>query len=476
MKKESLKKTPVLNMPPVWLSLIPILVVMVSLGLSVFMFDAQPHISLILGALAAGIAAYAHGYSWEHIQDGFVRSIKRAVPSLLILLIIGMIIGAWVASGVVPAMMYYGFKILHPLWFLPLMLIFSSAMALITGSSWTTVGTIGLAALGIGNALGINDAIIAGCVVSGAFFGDKISPMSDSTNLTPSTLGVGLYDHIKHMISSTAVSYTITLVAYTIIGFVVTDSGSVMEGVARYQTVLTDNFAFSPLLWIPPVAVIALVLKKVPAIPSLLTGVFLGAVVLVVVQGHSVAEVFQILHEGFSISTGWREMDELLSTGGMVSMYSVVALGILALVFGGIMHRCNMLKSIVSKLHSLIGKPGNLVAVTVVTAFFINIFGANQYLAVIIPGQMFETPYSKLNLKLNNLTRALEAGGTLTAPLIPWNSSGAFMLSVLAVSPLAFAPYAIFCWLTPIIVVIFGYGNIKMDYGSHKPNGDSSAS
>ncbi|MDG5816740.1 Na+/H+ antiporter NhaC [Chitinispirillales bacterium ANBcel5] len=448
--------------PPAKVALIPVLVVGVSLGLSVFVYDAQPHIPLFFGAVAAGLTAIVYGYSWETISNGFTRSIARAIPSLIILLIIGMIIGVWIASGIVPAMMYYGFNVLVPAWFLPSILIICSIMSVVTGSSWTTAGTIGVAAIGIGQGLGIPAPAVAGAVVSGAFFGDKLSPLSDSTNLTPSVLGLDLYVHIKHMLYTTIPSFILALIMFTVLGFILSEGAANTEHMNQYQELIRENFKLSFWLLIPPVAVITLIVFKIPAIPSLVAGVVLGGVMMVTVQGQSSGEFFTILYDGFSISTGWEEMDNLLSRGGMESMYSVVALAIMALSFGGIMNHCNMLKSLVDKMSSLVNKAGSLVLTTLVTSVFINIFGANQYLAVIIPGQMYEQAYKKLNLKMENLSRALEGGGTLTAPLISWNSSGVFMYSVLAVSPLAYFPYAFVCWLTPLVVAVFGFFNITM--------------
>ena len=451
-----------INTPSFKLSIIPILVLAITLGLSVFLFETEPHIPLFFGATTAGLAAFYHGYSWEEIKAGFIESILRAIPSLIILLIIGMIIGVWIASGIVPALIYLGFSISVPSWFLPSILIFSSIMSVITGSSWTTVGTIGVAAIGIGQGLGIPAPAVAGAVVSGAFFGDKLSPMSDSTNLTPSVLKVDLYTHIKHMLYTTLPSFLIALVLYTIVGFFLIDGGISNEIIGKYKEAITENFIFSFWLLLPPLGVITLIILKIPAIPSLIFGVILGGVMQIFVQGQSLGQFFDILYDGFTISTGWDEMDMLLSRGGINSMYSVVALAILALSFGGIMNNCKMLKALVEKKSVIVKSQGNLVTSTVFAALFINIFGANQYLSVIIPGQMYEKTFKGLNLKLENLTRALEGGGTLTAPLIPWNSSGAFVYSVLSINPLSYAPYAIICWLTPLIVIFFGYTNITM--------------
>lgn len=378
-------------------------------------------------------------------------------------MIIGLLIGVWISSGIVPALIYYGFTVMLPSWFLPSILVFCSFMSVITGSSWTTVGTIGVAAIGVGQGLGIPAPVIAGAVVSGAFFGDKLSPMSDSTNLTPSVLEVDLYDHIKHMLYTTIPSLILALLMYTILGLFLTDGSTDAQTIAKYQETILENFNLSFWLFIPPVAVITLILFKVPAIPSLVAGVILGGAVQLIVQGQSFSDLYHVLYEGYSISTGWEEFDSLLSRGGMASMYSVVALAIAALSFGGIMYRCNMLSTLVGSMSYFVRSRGNLVTTTLITCVLLNIFSANQYLAVIIPGQMYEDAYKKLGLKLKNLSRALEGGGTLTAPLVPWNSSGVFMYSVLSINPLSYAPYAFVCWLTPIVVGIFGYTGTTME-------------
>lgn len=442
--------------PPFWLSIIPVAFTAVILSFSVFMLDAEPHFSLFLGAVVAGFCAFFHGYSWEQIKDGFKKSITRTIPSLIILLIIGMLISVWIASGIVPAMMYYGLQIMSARWFLPIILVLCSIMALITGSSWSTVGTIGVAAIGIGSGLGISPAMTAGAVVSGSFFGDKISPMSDSTNLTPSVLGVNLFEHIKHMLHTTLPAYAITLILFTILGLVNADSSAAADA-SRYTDHIKEYFNFSPLLFIPPAAVIILIIKKVPAIPSLLGGLILGIIACLVVQNGTLTEIATMIHDGFVLDTGNDEIDMLFSRGGMTSMYNVIILALISLSLGGILHHTGMLHAIVIKLYWLTRSAGSLTATVIGTSIFVNIFSANQYLAVILPGQMYEECYRNKDLKLKNLTRTLEAGGTMTAPLIPWNSSGVFASTSIGVSVSAFAPFALLCWITPLIAILFGF-------------------
>jgi Na+:H+ antiporter, NhaC family len=447
--------------PPYWLALIPLFIAGLSLGFSVFVFDAQPHFSLFLGAATAGICAYWYGFSWKTIKEGFKDAIKRTIPSIIILLIIGMLIAVWIASGIVPALMLAGFEFFVPRWFLPLILLFCSIMALITGSSWSTIGTIGVAAMGISEGLGIPLAMTAGAIVSGAFFGDKLSPMSDSTNLTPSVLGVNLYSHIKHMLYTTLPALGLSVIAFTILGFSVAGSGDTGD-ISNYTDGIRQHFNISFWLFIPPAAVITLIVRKVPAIPSLIAGVILGGATYLIVQGGTFAALFETIQSGYVLETGDEEIDKLFSRGGMESMYNVISLALVSLAFGGIMDKTGMLRSIVLLLSRLVNTIGNLTLTVLGTSLFINIFGANQYLAVILPGQMFEECYRDKRLKLKNLTRTLEAGGTLTAPLIPWNSSAVFVYTALGISATAYAPYAILCWITAVIVALFGYAGITM--------------
>lgn len=423
--------------------------------------DTQPHFSLFIGGVVAGLCAYFYGVSWLDIKEGFKKAIARTIPSLFILLIIGMLIGVWIASGIVPAIMYFGLEIIVARWFLPSILLFCGAMSVITGSSWATIGTIGVAAMGVGEGLGIPAPMTVGAIVSGAFFGDKISPMSDSTNLTPSVLGVNLFDHIKHMLSTTLPSLAITLVFYTVIGLVYSQNSSAPD-VSVYTDYILQNFNITPWLFLPPLVVVVMVVMKIPAIPSLVAGVVSGGVAYLLFQGGNLGELSDVIHTGVVIETANSQMDLLFSRGGIESMYSVVALALVSLALGGIMNYTGMLHSIVLKLSRLLKSKGNMTLTVIATSVFINIVAANQYLAVILPGQMFEECYRNQELKLKNLTRTLEAGGTLTAPLVPWNSSGIFVYLTLGVPVLQYVPYAVFCWLTPLVVVAFGYFNINM--------------
>lgn len=448
--------------PPVWLAIIPVFFTTVALAFSVFVFDVEPHFSILMAAAVAGLCANLYGFSWKTILLGMKEPISRTIPAIFILLIIGMLIAVWIASGIVPALMLWGFDVFVARWFLPLILLICSFMALITGSSWSTIGTFGIVAIGVSEALGVPQEMTAGAVVSGAFFGDKISPMSDSTNLTSTFLGVDLYEHIKHMLYSTLPVLGISIIVFTIIGFNLSGDEN-MRDVTTYAEGIKEIFSITPWLLLPPLTVVLLIVKKVPAIPSLLAGLLLGGIAFLLLQGGNMAELLKTIQTGYLLETGDQELDKLFSRGGLESMYNVVGLALVSLAFGGIMNKTGMLRSLVLKIAPFVYKKiGNLTVAVLGSAIFINTFSANQYLAVILPGQMFEECYRDKRLKLKNLTRTLEAGGTLTAPLIPWNSSAVFIAAALGISATSYAPYAVLCWLTPIVNAIYAYTKTTM--------------
>ncbi len=289
-----------------------------------------------------------------------------------------------------------------------------------------------------------------------------MSPMSDSTNLTPSVLGVNLFEHIKNMLYTTLPSLIISLLVFTVIGFTVSGNGGASD-VSMYTEYIQEHFNITPWLFVPPLAVMFMIVKKIPAIPSLIAGVVLGGAAYLLFQGGSLDEFSDIIHTGVKMETLNSELDQLFSRGGIESMYSVVILALVSLALGGIMNRTGMLHSIVLKMSGMVKSVGSLTTTVIGTSIFVNIITANQYLAVIIPGQMFEESYRSHKLKLKNLTSALEAGGTLTAPLIPWNSNAVFVFITLGVPVVEYAPYAIVCWMTSIIVILFAYLDIKME-------------
>ena len=448
---------------------IPIIVLMAVLSVAVLVLDADPHIPLIIAIIAAALVAmFSLGYTWDEVEKGAIDTIQMSMQAILILMTIGTLIGTWVLSGTVPAMIYYGLQILSPGIFLVATVIIASIVSVATGSSWTTAGTVGVALMGVGQGLGIPNYIVAGAVVSGAYFGDKMSPLSDTTNLAPAMAGSTLFEHINYMFYTTVPSLLISLVLYGIIG--AKYSGSAMD-TANIDIILSGisgSFNISPWLLLPPVVVIVLVVLKMPALPGLISGTVLGGLFAAIFQGSGLGDIIDAAHYGFEADTGIEMVDDLLSGGGLDSMMWTVSLILLAMVFGGIMEQTGMLGAIGNAILKFANSTGSLVTATILTSIAVNILAADQYLAIVIPGRMYKDIYDERGLEPRLLSRTLEDAGTLTSPLIPWNTCGAFMHSALLVSPLAYAPFAFLNIINPIIAIIYGFTGFGIKQGEPK--------
>ena len=444
-------------------ALIPILVLIGVLIPAILFFGQAPHIPIVIAAVvAAALAITRLGYTWNEIEEGILKTINMGMQAIIILMIIGMIIGTWILGGVVPTMIYYGLQILSPAIFLVATAIICSVVSLATGSSWTTAGTVGIALLGVGQGLGIPVAIVAGAIISGAYFGDKMSPLSDTTNLAPAMAGSNLFDHIKHMALTTGPSLLIALVLYGFIGMRYAGQSVNDSQIADILTALSSGFNINLLLLLPPVLVIAMVIFKVPAIPGLIGGVFLGSIFAVIFQGADFGAVIDAANYGFVSETGVELVDNLLSRGGMQDMMWTVSLIITALSFGGILESTGMLGVVAGNILKLAVNTGSLVLATVVSCFVVNIITGEQYLSIVIPGRMFKDAYADRGLAPVNLSRALEDSGTITSPLIPWNTCGAFMYGTLGVHPFAYAPYAFLNLINPFVSIFYGFTGISM--------------
>lgn len=424
-------------------------------------FEGSGHIPLILAAAVAGLVARAYGHRWKSIERGIVEAIRMAMGAILILLTIGMLMGTWLASGVVPALVDWGLLLLHPSYFLPAACAVCSVVSLVSGSSWSTAGTVGLALIGVGNAMGIDPAMTAGAVVSGAYFGDKLSPMSDTTNLAPAMAGTDLFTHIRHMSLTTGPAWVIAMIGYTALGLTIEPSqtaGSMDE----IRQLIERTFDPGVMQLLPPVIVVGLVLARQPALPSLLLGVALGGVVALLTQEATLATVLDAALNGYTSSTGNAAVDELLSRGGMLSMASTVFLILSAMAFGGIMEHSGMLRTIAVRLLKLARSTGSLIATTVLTSLGMNIVAADQYISIVVPGRMYVDAYQQRGLHPKNLSRALEDGGTITSPLVPWNTCGAFMSATLMVATASYLPYAFLNLLNPIISMFYGFTGLTI--------------
>ncbi|GAA0428258.1 Na+/H+ antiporter NhaC [Lentibacillus halophilus] len=450
--------------PSLLVALIPVVFMIVALIIGIAVYGADPHIPLFFSGVVAAAIALLLGNSWKTIESGMINGISLALQAIIILVIIGMIIGSWLAGGIVPTMIYYGLDILSPTYFLFASCIISGLVAIAAGNAWTAAGTIGIALMGVGEGLGLNTAMVAGSVISGIYFGDKISPFSETTNLAPGVAGSELFEHIKHMLFTTVPALIISLILYFVLGFVTNHDNSNLEQVSTLQNQLSDLFTIGPLLLIVPAVVIIMMIKKMPAIPALSTGAILGTVTAVLVQGLPMKEAISTLYYGYSADTGVDVLDNLLNNGGIEAMMFTVSLIIIAMSFGGIMESTGFFQTIVESLLSLARSAGSLIGITVGTSFFANVVGSEQYLSIIIPARMYANAYDKKGLKMKNLSRTVEDAGTMTSPLVPWNTCGAFMTATLGVSTLSYAPFAFLCLLSPLMAIIYGFTGFSVEY------------
>ncbi len=446
-----------------WAALIPVVFLIISLFVTIKLFGQQPHIPLIAAAAVAAAIAVWHKHPWKEIHEGMVHGINLAMGAILILMIVGTMIGTWISGGIVPAMIFYGLKVLSPGIFLVATLIICSIVSLGTGSSWSTAGTVGVALIGVGRGLGIPVAMVAGAIVSGAYFGDKMSPLSDTTNLAPAVAGTDVFSHIRHMVYTTAPGYVLSIVLYAIIG--ARFAGGVLDtkNIEIMIDAMKANFFIHPILLLPPCLVIVMVVKKIPPLPALLGGTVLGGIFGMLAQSRSLSDVISSAFSGFASETGIAMVDDLLTRGGLTSMMETVALIICALSFGGIMERTGMLEVLAAALLKRVKRVGSLVATTVLSCIGMNAIASDQYISIVIPGRMYKKAFDAHNLHPKNLSRCLEDSATLSSPLIPWNSCGAFMWATLGVSPFLYLPYAFLNLFNPVVSIFYGYTGITME-------------
>jgi NhaC family Na+:H+ antiporter len=453
MSKERTKKKPGL-----WLAIVPVALTVLILTLSITVFGVDVQVPLIIGTCITAIIAIVFlGYSWQELETGAINSVMSVMQAILLLIVIGATIGTWISGGIVPSLVYYGLKMLTPGLFLIASMIICSIVSIAAGGSWATVGTIGIALIGIARGLNIPLGMAGGAIISGAYFGDKMSPLSDTTNLAAAVAGSTLLDHIKHMFFTTVFAYGIALVIYGIAGIRFASQPLDSAQINGILDALAGKYVISPLLLLVPVLVIVIVALKVPAIPGLFTGTVLGLICTVAVQGADWGSALNAIMYGVVSETGHEMVDGLLTNGGFMNMMWVISLIICARAFGGVLETAGMMNVIAMSLLRLAHKTGSLILVTVVSAIFCNILLGDHCIAIAIPGRMYKDEYKKRGLAPRNLSRALEDGGTVTSPLIPWNTCGATMSGFLGIPTLAYAPFSFFNILCPIFSILFGY-------------------
>ncbi len=445
--------------PSFAISVLPVVLLSGLLAIAIGVMDGTGHVPLILStAFAACLAFWKIGVSWDDLESGMRRGIAPGMQAIVILLVVGLLIGIWIASGVVPLLIYYGLLILAPSYFLAASCLICAGISLATGSSWSTSATVGLALIGVGGALEIDPGMTAGAVISGAYFGDKMSPLSDTTNLASAAAGSELLAHIRHMFYTTAPALALALIAYAGLGLgIETTDRAASADYEQLTTALAQAFYLSPALLLAPAVVLGLVIRRIPALPALMAGVLTGIVLLLTVQNSSIAVALDALYSGYDSNTGMEAVDELLSRGGLTSMLDTIALIICALAFGGVLEASGMLASLARGILGLARSTGSLIAATLASCIGMNILTSDQYVSIVIPGRMYRSAYIQRGLHPKNLSRALEDSATMTSPLVPWNTCGAYMAGVLGVATGAYLPYAFVNLATPAISLVLGF-------------------
>lgn len=480
--------------PGLLLSLVPIFVL---IGLLVFNIDlfkdsalmGPNQIALFTSALVAGvIGLFVLKVPYEDMEKKVIESIGLSMQANLILLVVGMLIGLWIFSGVVPAMIYYGVKLFNPTWFLPLTCIVCCIVSLATGSSWSTGGTVGIALIGVGQALNIPTPMVAGAVISGSYFGDKLSPLSDTTNLAPAMAGTDLFTHVRYMTITTLPSIIIALVGFIILGYFYGGTESDLSQVNVVLSSIESTFNITPFLFLLPLCVFAMVAKKVPALPALILGCVLGVVFVLIFQQdllHTMlganygakaiyGKMIEVAHSGFKMETDKKIISDLLTRGGMSAMLNTVWLILMSMIFGGVMEITGMLDRIGNAILRMVKGSASLIAATITSSFVINVTASDQYLSIVLPGRMFRPSYQKFGLAPQNLSRSLEDAGTITSVLVPWNTCGAYFSTILGVSTAAYLPFCFFNIVNPFVAIAIAAVGFKIErtQGEAKVNED----
>lgn len=453
--------------PSLALALVPVILTLLLLGLQLFYFnDFTPQIPLAIGLAITGVLGIYLGHDWGSMEKGVFRVINVSLPSVSVLIVVGMIIGVWIASGTVPTIIYYGLVILTPQIFLAAAMIMCSVVSVSLGTSWGTVGTVGLALMGIGAGFDVPMYWTAGAVVSGAFFGDKISPLSDTTNLAPAVTAQNVFAHIRNMMPTTIPAMLIALGIYIWAGFsLVNDAdGASFERIEAITTALQANFTISAWLLIPALLVIGLAIAQKPPIPSLFSGVLVGGLVAIIAQGATLHDVFAFANSGYKIDTGISEIDSLLNSGGIQSMMWTISLILIALGFGGALERTGCLQTIIAAILTKVHSFAGVQTAAIGTSFATNLVAGDPYLSIALPGRMYSPVYRGMGYSTLNLSRATEEGGTLMSPMVPWNAGGAFVITALGLGisagnleNLLYIPLSFACWMTPIIGIIYAW-------------------
>jgi len=461
-------------------ALFPLIALIVMLAINVFYFkdaslDGSNQFVLLLGGAVAAIVGFAKGVSYEEMMNAVADNLKSTSSALLILLMVGALSGTWLLSGIIPTMIYYGIQLLNPSIFLLVSVLVCALISVATGSSWTTSATVGIALIGVGNAMGIPMGMTAGAILSGAYFGDKMSPLSDTTNLAAAMAGTDLFTHIRYMLYTTVPTLVITLIVFGILSFKIEPAAAVET--ASLLNAITESFTITPWLFAVPVLVIALIVRKTPPLAALLIGTLGGAVAALLFQPELIRTLSGSTELNFesvyitllnaitvdlAVESSNTVLNDLFTSGGMAGMLGTIWLIICAMVFGGVMESIGALSKITAALLKLSKSTFGLVANTVGSCLALNVTASDQYLAIVVPGKMFAKAYEQKGLAPENLSRTIEDSGTVTSVLVPWNTCGAYHSSVLGVSVFEYFAYAVFNYVSPFMTLLFAALSLKI--------------
>ena len=448
--------------PSLGIALLPLIAMALLLGIGYGVYKIKPQVLLVAAAFLTGCLAWALKLSWTDMQKGIVDSIHKAMPAILIMLCVGVLIGAWMASGTIPMVIYYGLKLISPKIFLVTACFVCSLTALATGTSWGTIGTVGVAFIGIAMGLGIPLGLAAGAIVCGAYFGDKMSPFSDIPNLAVVTAGANLFDHIKHTMKSAVPGWLLSLAVYFVVGLRYKSAAISSETMTLILETLRKNFRFNLLLLLPMLLVFYLAFTKKPTIPGMLFSSLLAAILAVVFQKASIVEIATAMNTGYPAHTGVEAVDKLLTRGGLMSMMETQLVAFTAFSFGGIMQKAGLLAVILERVMKVARNVGSLVVVTIGSCVTTALVTGSSYLSVIIPGELLGPVFRSKNLAAKNVSRIIDECGGIVVPLIPWSMAGVYITGALGVPVFQYLPWAIGNWAALFILAAYGFTKFTM--------------
>jgi len=462
MEKEAKNEIRKPRKPGLVIALVPITAMSALLGVGYGIYQIRPQVLLVCAAFITGSLGLYLRFKWKDMESGIVDSIHKAMPAILIMLCVGILIGSWIASGTIPMVIYYGLKLISPKYFLVTACFVCSLTSIATGTSWGTIGTLGVAFIGIAMGLGIPLGPAAGAIVAGAYFGDKMSPFSDVTNLAPVAVGSNLFDHIKHMVWSATPAWLIGLFIYFLVGLRYEGGKVESEAMTIITQTIKDNFNFNVLLLLPMVIVFYFAFTKKPTIPGMLISSFVAGIIAIIFQKASITDVATAMNTGYIAQTGVEEVDNLISRGGMMSMMETQLVAFTAFSFGGIMQATGLLSVILGRIMKFATKVWSIVLTTIGTSIITALITGSSYLSIIIPGDLLSAVYKKKGLAAKNLSRIVEESGAIIVPLIPWSMAGVYITGTLGVSTFSYLPWAIMNYAAVVILAIYGFTKFTM--------------